>query len=289
MNMPERESTLPTVSVAQFALATLSLAAAAIHFAVMGEHFTEYVAYGIFFATVAWLQALWAVGVTVRPTRILLLGGLVGNAIVVWVWIVSRTAGLPIGPEPHVAEPAALVDALSTIFEVAIVAGTVVLLAGRGPKRNLQGRTAWLGALAFVVVLSSLTTWAIATHVPAGGSHGAALEDGGETVTDGRPGYARVDLGGDGRVVQVLVDPAGSVAQVHLTFFDSDGQALDVRSMSMSGRSPGGETVEVPASLFELGHFAGSTDLAPGAWTFRVQGVAADDLAFDVSFPLTIE
>jgi hypothetical protein len=82
----------------QVVLALLSLAAAAIHFAVMGEHFAEYAAYGVFFSGVAWLQTVWAVGVMVAPTKRLLVAGLAGNALVVLVWIVSRTAGLPIAP-----------------------------------------------------------------------------------------------------------------------------------------------------------------------------------------------
>ena len=49
-----RTNTGPNVSVAQVALATLSMAAAAIHFAVMGEHFAEYLAFGVFFSVVAW-------------------------------------------------------------------------------------------------------------------------------------------------------------------------------------------------------------------------------------------
>ena len=40
-----------------FALATLSIGAAAIHFAVIGEHFAEYVLFGVFFSVVGWFEA----------------------------------------------------------------------------------------------------------------------------------------------------------------------------------------------------------------------------------------
>jgi hypothetical protein len=268
-----------------------SLAAAAIHFAVMGEHFAEYMAFGIFFSSVGWLQALWAVGVMVSPTRRLLLGGLMGNAVVALVWVVSRTTGLPIGPESGVAEPAALVDVLSTILEVAIVVGSAVLLVRGRPTRSLTGRAAWLRPLMLVVALALLTTWAIGAAAAAGESrveHGAADEGAGEaTASTTRPGFARADLGND-RMVQVLIDSSATVAQVHLTFFEA-GTELEVQSASMSGASPSGEDVDIPVAFFEPGHYAASMELEPGDWTFRVEGVAADGWTFDVSLPMTIE
>jgi len=103
------------VATVYSALAVLSLAAAGIHFAVMGEHFQEYVVFGVFFSLVAWFQALWALGVMVAPTRGTLAVGLVANAAIACVWLISRTTGVPIGPEPGVAEPAALLDVLSTV------------------------------------------------------------------------------------------------------------------------------------------------------------------------------
>ena len=162
----------PTVSVAQVSLAALSMAAAAIHFAVMEEHFAEYVAFGVFFSVVAWLQAIWAVGVIVLPSRRLLLAGLVGNTLVILVWLVSRTAGLPIGPEAGTPEPAAFVDVLSTILEVGIVAGTASLLLRERPTTSMRGRPVRLGLAGFVIVLVVLTTWSVAAAATSGDEHG---------------------------------------------------------------------------------------------------------------------
>ena len=142
MSAIARTNTGPNVSVAQAALATLSMAAAAIHFAVMGEHFAEYLAFGVFFSVVAWAQAIWAVGVIVRPSRGLLLVGLVGNALVSLVWLPPGRLGPPIGPEAGAAEPAAFVDVLSTLLEIAIVAGTAtLLLRGRPTPRCAASRS----------------------------------------------------------------------------------------------------------------------------------------------------
>jgi hypothetical protein len=180
------------VSVAQASLAALSMAAAAIHFAVMGEHFAEYVAFGVFFSVVAWFQAVWAVGVIVRPSRRLLLVGLIGNALVVIVWLASRTTGLPIGPEAGAAEAAAFVDVLATILEVAIVAGTAVLV--RRGRSTPSARGVRLGLSGLVIVLAVLTTWSVAVDATSGDEHGndpgveeAAASDGGHGLVPVHP------------------------------------------------------------------------------------------------------
>jgi hypothetical protein len=196
----------PNVSVAQASLAALSIAAAAIHFAVMGEHFAEYVAFGVFFSVVAWSQAVWAVGVIVLPSRRLLLVGLVGNALVILVWLFSRTTGLPIGPEAGAPEPAALVDVLSTILEVAIVAGTAMLLLRGRPTPSMRGLPVGLGLAGLVIVLVVLTTWSVAAGATSGGEHGIDHGDHDEAATSGRPGFAYVNLGDGGWSVQLPVD-----------------------------------------------------------------------------------
>ena len=201
----------PSISVAQASLAALSMAAAAIHFAVMGEHFAEYVAFGVFFSVVAWLQAIWAVGVMVLPSRRLLLVGLVGNALVALVWLTSRTAGLPIGPEAGAPEPASFVDVLSTILEVAIVVGTATLLLRGRPTPSVRRLPVWLGLAGLVVVLAMLTTWSVAAGANPEGEQGMdhGVHDGAASAE--RSGFARVNLGNGGWYVQALVDASDAI------------------------------------------------------------------------------
>lgn len=92
-------------------------------------HFNEYTLFGIFFLAVAWFQALWAVLVVKSHDRRLLLSGLAVNTGVVVIWVWSRTAGLPIGPEPGVAEQVGAADAISTALEALILVWTTLLLA----------------------------------------------------------------------------------------------------------------------------------------------------------------
>ena len=124
-------SYVPSRKVIAYCLAMMSLATAVIHFAVAGEHFQEYWLYGVFMLVVAWLQLLWAVLAVARPSRLLLGSGIVLNAGVIIVYIVTRTAGDVVGPTPADVEPAGFGDLLCTVLEAVIVAGCVWLGTAR--------------------------------------------------------------------------------------------------------------------------------------------------------------
>ena len=145
-----------------------------------------------------------------QPSRSLLVVGLVGNALVVLVWLASRTIGLPIGPEAGAAEPAAFVDVLSTILEIAIVAGAAGLLLRGRPTTSVRGLTVWLGLAALVVVLAILTTWSVAAGANPEGEHGMDLGADEEAIAEGS-GLPRVNLGDGGWYVQVLVDSSDAM------------------------------------------------------------------------------
>jgi hypothetical protein len=152
-------------------LAAASLGAAGIHFAVIVPHFDEYTLFGIFFFAIAWFQALWAMLVVASEDRRVLLAGLVVNAFVVAVWVWSRTAGLPIGPEPGVAEQVGAADTVSTALEALIVVWTTLLLAPiyrwREPSRRFV-----IGSAMFVwtvvVLATAFAILAEAESAPAG-------------------------------------------------------------------------------------------------------------------------
>ncbi len=187
----ERFISWSPATTANVALAVTSLAAAGIHFAVMGDHFAEWFLAGLFFSVAAWLQALWAVGVVVSLDRRLLMAGLVGNLAVALIWTISRTRGLPIGPEPGTPEALGFADVLSTVLEVLLAAGCVILLAARSPIKLPGGRTGLAAVFALTLALALLTTTAIATAGGHGGEQGAH-----ETETVGpEQAVSRVDLG----------------------------------------------------------------------------------------------
>src|ERR1022692_3031420 len=109
-------------------LAALSVGAAAIHFAVTFEHFNEYVLYGVFFLIISWAQLIWAAVLVWRPSRLWLSLGMAGNAIVLAVYVASRSTGLPTGPGiPH-PETVGGLDVVTGILEFALIAGCAALL-----------------------------------------------------------------------------------------------------------------------------------------------------------------
>ena len=61
--------------------------------------------------------------------RRLLLAGLVVNAVVVGMWVWSRTVGLPIGPKPGTPEQIGAADSILTGLEAVIDVWTTLLLA----------------------------------------------------------------------------------------------------------------------------------------------------------------
>jgi len=109
-------------------LAALSVGAAAIHFAVVFEHFAQYALYGVFFLVISWAQMIWPAVLLWRTSRLWLRLGVAGNAIVIAVYVASRTVGLPFGPDLHHAEPAGALDVLSGVLEFALIAGSAALL-----------------------------------------------------------------------------------------------------------------------------------------------------------------
>jgi hypothetical protein len=109
-------------------LAALALGAGVIHFAVSGEHYDVSWAHGTFFAVVAWLQISWAIAVVLRPTRRLMTVGVLLNAGIIGVWVMSRIWGVPVGPNAWTPEAVSLADALSSGCEAGIVVLSLAVL-----------------------------------------------------------------------------------------------------------------------------------------------------------------
>jgi hypothetical protein len=187
-------------------MAALSAGAAAIHFAVMFEHFSEYSLYGVFFLVLAWAQLVWPIvlialpfltwaraaarpgrfpagwprsGLTPLAARRMaawLWLGVIGNAGVLVVYFASRSIGLPLGPDTKEVEAWGGLDLVCAAEEVLLVLIAVAVLARpgllaravrfRSPARSLAS------VLAAPVVVIAATT---AVMTPAwAGSEGPA-------------------------------------------------------------------------------------------------------------------
>jgi hypothetical protein len=204
------------------AMAALSAGAAAIHFAVMFEHFSEYSLYGVFFLVLAWAQLVWPVVLIslpfltwaparARPPRlsagwsrsglrplaarrmaVWLWLGIVGNAGVLVIYFSSRSIGLPIGPDTKTVEAWGGLDLVCGIEEIllVVIAATVLARPGllaravrpRSPARSLASLLA-----APVVVIAATAAvmtpaWA-GSEGPAGMASGSSGSSSGSTAS----------------------------------------------------------------------------------------------------------
>jgi len=148
------------------ALAALSVGAAAIHFAVVFEHFVEYTLYGVFFLVISWAQLIWPAVLLWRPSRLWLWLGIAGNAVIIAVYVASRTVGLPFGPDLHNTESVGALDVVSCVLEFLLIVGCAALLwrpslADRPVAR--RGAFARVAALVAVPVAVIAATTAVMT------------------------------------------------------------------------------------------------------------------------------
>lgn len=133
-------------------LVSLSAAAGTVHLTVAADHLAEYFLFGLFFIVAGAGQVVWAVLVALAGTSRPLLLLSTGNALIVALWIASRTSGLPLGPNGGVPEKVGFSDTLATIFEAFLLTLVAwLLLSRRSPS---GGR----GALWVIPVLIASTT-----------------------------------------------------------------------------------------------------------------------------------
>jgi hypothetical protein len=154
------------------ALAAAAVGAGAIHLAVAPEHLTEFPLLGVGFVLTAAAQFLWAGLVLRRDSARLLRIGALGSLLFVGVYAVSRTVGLPLGPEAFEAEPFGTADLVCCGLELAVAAGALGLATStRTLYSPLRARAATVLAALLVTVGAST---AVALAAP--GEHGHAAE-----------------------------------------------------------------------------------------------------------------
>ncbi|HEX2739528.1 MAG TPA: hypothetical protein VHM69_03715 [Rubrobacter sp.] len=144
-------------------VAALSLLAAMIHLWVIPEHFEVWWGYGTFFLVSAIAQGLYAPGMLLWPNRVILLAGVAGNLVIVILWLVTRTSGIPLfGPHAGESEDVGTLDLVCTLAEVGIIAGLGALTLRDLPtERRIQ--------IVVVLAVSALFFWHL-LHLLAGSS-----------------------------------------------------------------------------------------------------------------------
>jgi hypothetical protein len=168
------------------ALAALSVGAAAIHFAVIFEHFDEYSLYGVFFLVLAWAQLVWpavlvALSLASRRLTAWLWLGIAGNAIVLVIYFSSRSIGLPVGPDTKTVEAWGGLDLVCSIEEILLIVIAAAILARPGllarPVRFRSQARSLASLLAAPVVVIAATA-AVMTPAWAGSEGPAGMASG---------------------------------------------------------------------------------------------------------------
>jgi hypothetical protein len=149
LTAPRRALAVPAVRAAR-AAALLSLAAAYVHLAYTESHWRLWWAYGAFFLATGVGQAVFVPLVLYRPRRWMALIAIAGNVAIVGMYVLSRTAGPPLGPHAHVAETARPIDLATTAAEIALV-GVLLALVGRATRRLILN----------VLLAMGLALWAL--------------------------------------------------------------------------------------------------------------------------------
>jgi hypothetical protein len=150
VDMRRRVTLLPLVALA-------GAGAAGVHFVVMPDHFEESWLYGSFFLVAALAQLGYSAWLLARPSRELLIAGVVGNLSVVVLWLVTRTIGIPLGPAAGDVEPFGGLDLLAAVFELTTVVGGIVAIRNWRPMRGVRPSSwspvAWmLGSVAITAI-----------------------------------------------------------------------------------------------------------------------------------------
>ena len=166
----ERVATPPPVLMA---MAALSAAAAVVHFVMVPSHMDEFATEGIAFAVAGWLQLLIAFYVWTQPTRALLGFSVLVNLGFIAVWAVSRTAGLPVGPNSGIAEEASLVDVTVVTLEVAFI--VLALAVAIRPRLADIALPPGLG-VAIPLAVAVITSAVLASPEARNHAHGAGEE-----------------------------------------------------------------------------------------------------------------
>lgn len=163
--------------LARLTAALASAGAAVAHLAVLPGHLVEWWPAGAFFGAIAAIQLGWPVLAALRPTRWLMASGVLVNAGSLALWAVSRTTGVPVGPEAGIAEPITRVGLLTGFLEV-IVSVSALWWLSRSSARSFRSAPAYLSSVGGVfLVVGALTVGAV-TGTAGGHGHGTGSPDG---------------------------------------------------------------------------------------------------------------
>jgi hypothetical protein len=121
------------------------------HGLVTQEHFQEWWGYGVFFLATAVcligfglalitdaIDPRYMPGDVNRVRRLMYAAGAIGNLSILGLYVLTRTAGVPLGPGSGSVEPVGVIDLVAKTAELLAVLGLVVLFL-KTPRRQAGG------------------------------------------------------------------------------------------------------------------------------------------------------
>jgi hypothetical protein len=155
------------VVVIRWWAAFASLGAGLIHLAAVSEHAAHWSVHGVFFLVLGVVQLGWAVQAMESSSLPAPRLYAAVNAAVIGLWFVSRTMGLPVGPEPWGAEAVGIADLLCSALEAAVVVLLVVTMRRPQVQESAALTTAQRRMVAVgAVVAAAVTVAALAANPP---------------------------------------------------------------------------------------------------------------------------
>lgn len=147
---------------ARLLLAAAAIGAGAIHVAFAPTHLQEWVPLGAGFLLAGVLQVLWGVHITRNESSPALLLGAAFSVLFIGVYLMSRTVGLPLGPEAFQPEGIGVADVLCCALEVLVIPTALLLRRRPGAlltPLGLRVATVFAGSL---LLVGAATTYAVA-------------------------------------------------------------------------------------------------------------------------------
>jgi hypothetical protein len=164
-----------------------SIGAAVIHFAVAPTHWKDWAPSGVFFASIATFQLLWGFIAWSRPGTLVLATGVVGNTSSAALWVMSRIAGAPVGPNAGIPEAVEAAGICVLLLQCYVIMGAAWALLRR--HRSEPG-SAFGRALVLVganAVMVGAVTVGLASGLQGHHHHGGAAEAGHEAPPPASP------------------------------------------------------------------------------------------------------
>ena len=152
------------VADAAVSAALLAFAAGAIHLVVGEPHLGTEPAFGLALVASGVLQLAWGAAVLKWPSRGVVLAGLGVNALALLAYAVSRSVGLPIGPDPGVPGGIGALDTAVVIDEALLVLLSARYFRLRPARADWHAGGLLIRAAGIAAAISALLVVAGAGH-----------------------------------------------------------------------------------------------------------------------------